>query len=156
MQLADLQYLMHQLGPTMSEILMIVQEESDCWDLTFEDELSVQVAWQEEPTRVLFSCAVGEVPEDLREPVYARLLFANALPQERLDLRFALDFSDEQVLLIGELNETDLSLDTLRDELQNFLVCAIEASVFIAESASVSDYSEAEEESDGAAPSQLV
>ena len=156
MQLADLQYLMHQIGPTMPEILTIVQEESDRWELTFEDELSVQISWQEEPTRVLFNCAVGEVPRDLRESVYARLLLANALPQERLDLRFALDFPDEQVLVIGELNEPDLSLETLQDKLQAFLVCAIEALVFIAESATVFDSSVSEDENEEAAQSQLV
>ncbi len=135
MHLSDLQYLMHQLGPAMPEILTIIQHESDRWELAFDEEVTVEVGWQEKPPRTLLSCAIGEVPENLCEPVYARLLIANSLPSERLSLRFALDFPDERVLLLGELVEDHASLDTLRSDLASFVQCAVAMASFIAESA---------------------
>ncbi len=136
MSLSDLQHLMQQLGPEMPEISTILQEESDRWQITFEEEASIEVSWQLEPPRVVFSCAVGEVPDHVRESVYARLLVANSLPSGQLSLRFALDVPDEQVLVLGELSEADLSLDIFLLELESFLRCATGLSSFIAEAAS--------------------
>ncbi len=154
--LSDLQYLMHQLGPAMPEILTVFQMESDCWELTFEGDISVEVGWQDQPPRVLFNCSVGEVPEDLREPVYARLLVANALPPDRLNLRFALNFTDEQVLVLGELDETDLSLESLCSELDEFLKCAVMISSFMADSAAVNEDTSFDAEPANAVMSQLI
>lgn len=139
MSLSDLQCLMQQVGPEMPEISTILQEESDRWQITFDEDASMEVVWQSDPPRVVFSCAVGEVPEQVRESVYARLLVANSLPSGQLGLRFALGVPDGQVLMIGEMNEADLSLDSLQIELDSFLRCAIELSLFIAESASNAD-----------------
>ncbi len=135
MQLSELQYLIHQLGPTMPEILTILQYESDRWALAFDEEVTVEVGWQDTPPRTLVSCAIGEVPEDLCGSVYARLLIANSLPSERLSLRFALNFPEEQVLLLGELDDDNVSLEALRADLASFVQCAVAMASFIAESA---------------------
>lgn len=156
MQLTDLQYLMHQLGPTMPEILTILQHESDRWELTLDEEISVDIGWQEQPSRTLFSCAIGEVPEALCESIYARLLIANSLPSERLSLRFALDFPDERVLLLGELVEVDASLDSFRADLASFVQCAVAMASFIAESAAAIDGASSEAKPDDTMFPKLV
>ncbi len=35
--LSDLQYLMHQLGPASPEIVTILQEDIDSWQIEFDD-----------------------------------------------------------------------------------------------------------------------
>ena len=69
----------------------------------------------------------------------ARLKVSEGVKTE-VDLRLgdvqALDVPDEQVLVLGELSEADLSLDILLLELESFMRCAIGLSSFIAEAAS--------------------
>lgn len=136
MLLPDLQYLMHQIGPETPDISAILQEESDRWQIIFEDDVSIQVSWQADAPRVVLSCVVSEVPDHAREWVYAHLLVANALPVEGMSLRFALDFPDQRVMMIGELDKADLSLEAFRNEILSFLDCAMNLLSFIAESVS--------------------
>lgn len=156
MQLSDLQYLMHQLGPATPEVNAILQEEVDCWQVMLDGEIGVQLSWQPEPPRVVFSCAVGEVGEALRESIYAHLLVANGLPSERLGLRFALDFPEGQVLVLGELDVPDLSLDSLREQLRIFLQHAVGMSAFIAESTLADEALASSPDRGSSMPSQLV
>ncbi|MEO0316793.1 MAG: hypothetical protein RL404_470, partial [Pseudomonadota bacterium] len=48
MQLSDLQYLMAQLGPATSDILLIVQHSDDQWQIEFEEDLSLHVSWHQQ------------------------------------------------------------------------------------------------------------
>lgn len=156
MQLSDMQYLMHQLGPAMTEVSVILQEEIDSWQVLFNDDIGVQISWQTEPPRVLISGALGEVPEGARERVYAGLLIANSLPSSTLGLTCSLGLPDEQVLVLAEIEASALSVDDLADRLREFLHQAVEVSAFIADSAHAIAYSAADDISDEPVPQQLV
>ncbi len=119
--LADLQYLMHQLGPVIPEIVTIIQDDIDSWQLEFDEEVSVQLSWQEQPPRLLMSCAIGRPDDAEREAVYASLLNANLLLTGVAALKLGLSEPDRDVMLIGEYESSDGSLDALRTLVIEFL-----------------------------------
>ncbi len=156
MQLSELQHLMQQLGPSMPEISVILQEEIDCWQLVFDEDVVLQVGWQSEPPRVVFSCSVGEVDDADRDRVFSRLLLANSLPATALGVKFALGHPDEQVLVIAEFEASCLSLDSLGELLREFILQAEQVSAFISEGANSAEHLSTEIASEEPAPSQLA
>lgn len=121
MSLPDLQHLMHQLGPVTPEIETIIQHDTDSWQVSFDDGISIQVGWQDFPPRVLISCAIGRPSSAVREAVYASLLNANLLLTGVASVKLALSEPEEDVMLIGEYDGCTSALDTLRQRMQEFL-----------------------------------
>lgn len=121
MNLADLQLLMHQLGPATPEITTIVQEEIDSWMIEFDEEVSMQIAWDQRSTRVLMKCAIGKPDENAREETYRSLLNANMLLTGVAEVKLALSEIDDDVILIGEYGLTESTLTALQHQLSEFL-----------------------------------
>ncbi len=132
MNLSDLQYLMHQLGPATPEITTIVQESIDCWMVEFDEGVSLQLAWDERSHRVRMKCAIGQPDETAREAIYASLLNANLQLTGITDVKLALSDNDQEVMLIGEYDIGDTSLTALRKQLAEFLDVAGKFSLWIA------------------------
>ena len=120
-QLSDLQHLIHQLGPSIPEILTITEDESDSWQIGFDMGLSLQISWQENPARVLVCCAIGKPDETQREKIYARLLSMNLLMQGVANVKLALSWPEDDVILIGELDSEIMSLEVLQKEFEEHL-----------------------------------
>ena len=121
MKLSDLQYLMHQLGPATPEITTIVQEAIDSWMVEFDEGVSMQIAWDERSLRVLMKCAIGQPDERSREDIYALLLNANLQLTGVADVKFALSGADDDVMLIGEYELKEQTLEALQERLSEFL-----------------------------------
>ena len=134
--MSDLQYLMHQLGPATPDITAIVQESIDCWMIEFDEGVSLQIAWDQRSARVLMKCAIGQPDESVREEIYALLLNANLQLTGVADVKLALSDIDEDVVLIGEYDLDDASIEGLRRQLSEFLGFAEKFSQMIAGSAS--------------------
>lgn len=120
-QLSDLQHLIRQLGPCIPEVAMIVEEESDSWQIIFEENFSLQISWQENPARVLLCSAVGKPQENHREKLFAQLLNMNLLLQGVANLKLALSSPEDDVILLGELESEMISLDMLKKEITEYL-----------------------------------
>ncbi len=125
MQLSDLQYLMSQLGPSTADILLIIQHSDDQWEVEFEEDLSLNVSWQQNSQSVIFSCGLGCATMIERERVYALLLNANLLLAGISGARLALSQPDEEVMLIGEYPMTSPSLDAMHLILREFMNLAL-------------------------------
>lgn len=132
MNLSDLQYLMHQLGPATPEITTIVQEAVDSWMVEFDEGVSLQITWEERSKRVLMKCAIGQPDPISREKIYASLLSANLLLTGVADIKLALSDVDADVMLIGEYDIIETSVDRLRQPLADFLGMAGQFSQMIA------------------------
>lgn len=130
-QLSDLQHLIRQLGPSLPEITTITEEDLDSWQISFDSGFSLQISWQETPTRVLLCCAIGQPVEAEREKIFARLLTMNLLLQGVANVKLALSSPEDDVILIGELEVETMSLEVLQKEIADYLRFAAYFSVFI-------------------------
>ena len=132
-QLSDLQHLIRQLGPSLSEISTIIEEDLDEWQIIFDSGLSLQISWQETPARVLLYCAIGKPDESQREKIFARLLNMNLLLQGVANIKLALSSPEDEVILIGELTSDSMTLETLQEEITEYLRFAARFSELINE-----------------------
>lgn len=119
--LSDMQYLMHQLGPATPEIVSITQQDIDNWLVEFDEEVSIDLSWQDAPPRILMCCSLGQPEETDRETVYASLLAANLLLTGVASVKLALSQPENDVMLIGEYEPGDGSLTSLQKNLVEFL-----------------------------------
>ena len=131
--LSDLQFLVHQLGPATPEITAIIQEAIDSWQVEFDEGISMQIAWEARSGHVLMQCALGQPAQDSREDVYALLLSANRLLTGVADVKLALGDADDNVMLIGEYDFEEATVDSQRDRLSEFLGFAARFSQMIAD-----------------------
>ena len=120
-QLSDLQHLIRQLGPSLPEISTIIEEDLDEWQIIFDSGLSLQISWQETPARVLLCCVIGKPDESQREKIFARLLTMNLLLQGVANLKLALSSPEDDVIVIGEIESTALTLEILQAEISDYL-----------------------------------
>lgn len=132
--LADVQYLMHQLGPVIPEIVTIIQDDIDSWQIEFDEGVSIQLSWQAEPPRLLMSCSLGSPDDAAREAVYASLLNANLMLTGVAALKLALSEPDQAVMLIGEYESNEGTLDMLRMRVIEFLNFAARFSEMVTDS----------------------
>ena len=132
-QLSDLQHLIRQLGPSLSVISTIIEEDLDEWQIIFDSGLSLQISWQETPARVLLYCAIGKPDETQREKIFARLLNMNLLLQGVANVKLALSSPEDEVILIGELTSDSMTLETLQEEITEYLRFAARFSELINE-----------------------
>lgn len=116
-----MQYLMHQLGPATPEITAITQQEIDSWLVEFDEDVSIDMSWQESPTRMLMCCSLGQPDEAMRVDVYASLLSANLLLTGLANVKLALSQPEDEVMLIGEYEPGDASLNSVQKNLAQFL-----------------------------------
>lgn len=130
--LPDLQHLVHQLGPATPEITTVVQEAIDCWSVEFDEGVAMQLAWNARSGRVLMQCALGPPDEGAREALYAVLLNANLQLAGVADVKLALGDAAQDVMLIGEFDLEEASVDGLRQRLSEFLGFARKFSQMVA------------------------
>jgi len=132
-QLSDLQHLIRQLGPSLPVISTIIEDDLDEWQIIFDSGLSLQISWQETPARVLLYCAIGKPDETQREKIFARLLNMNLLLQGVANVKLALSSPEDEVILIGELASDSMTLETLQEEITEYLRYAARFSELINE-----------------------
>ncbi len=133
MQLADLQYLMAQLGPANSDVLLVVQHQDECWQVELDGDLSLQISWQAQRGSVIVSCGLGYPLCAERECVYALLLNENLVLAGISGVRLALSKPDQEVMLIGEYFMGSPSADGFYQHLSEFIHLALRYATLIAQ-----------------------
>lgn len=132
-----MQVLMHQLGPATPEIVTITQQESDNWLLEFDEDISIDLSWQDSPARIMMCCAIGQPEAINRENVYASLLGANLLLTGVASVKLALSQPEDDVMLVGEYEPGDASLSHLQKNIVEFLHYAGQFSELVLDPSSV-------------------
>lgn len=133
-QLSDLQHLIRQLGPSLTEITTIIEEDLDSWHIIFDTGVSLQINWQETPARVLLYCAIGQPGNSQREKIFAWLLNMNLLLQGVANVKLALSSPEDDVILLGELEFDSMTLETLQADISDYLRYAAHFSELISKS----------------------
>ncbi len=132
MELADLQYLMTQLGPENSDVLLVVQHEDGSWQVELDAELSLQISWQAQRGGVIVSCGLGYPACAERDGVYALLLHENLVLAGISGARLALSKPDQEVMLIGEYFMSSASAPRFYQHLAEFIHLALRYAELIA------------------------
>jgi hypothetical protein len=122
--LSTAQTLMYQLGPVVTEIESIIQEEIDSWAIRFSDGELIHVLFQTTPSRWVLSCQLDQPAESNQAEIYAAMLCTNLLYQDVAPLKVALSEPSGVLLLIGEFQQSEGSLGELQSLIQRFRLYA--------------------------------
>ena len=118
------QTLMHQIGPELAEIETIIQQEIDSWAIQFFDDEMIHMLYQASPSRWVMSYELDAPEISNQAEIYAAMLCTNLLYQGVAPLKVALSKPGGVLLLIGEFQLTEASLDELQMLIQQFLMYA--------------------------------
>ena len=118
------QTLMHQLGPGVTEIESIIQEEIDSWAIRFFNGECIHVLFQDVPSRWVMSCGLDQPEVSNQAEMYAAMLCTNLLYQGVAPVKVALSKPGGDLLLIGEFQQSESSLEELQILLQQFQLYA--------------------------------
>ena len=113
------QMLMQELGPQITEIDAVLQQDDTCWVLVLADETSITVEWAANPERLVLSSGLGRPVQGAELAVYETLLSYNLLWQDTGGVRMAIDGPQGEVLLIYDLFDDHLSLAELQTVVLN-------------------------------------
>lgn len=122
--LSALEQLIRELGPQTPDISEIIQDDDRCWSLCWDDKLWLAMEFKAEPERLLI-CAVLGSPDELRRPaIHAAMLGTNALFAAHGSLRIALNYPEEELLLLKEHRPEHWSVQTLKTDISRFVAHA--------------------------------
>lgn len=115
--LAELQYLMPQLGPAVAEIHTVLQEDAHRWVLGLDDGLALQIDWQAQPPGVRMRYVIDDQDDTAYQAVHAALLTTNLTTNAGQDqtsgLRLSVSEGQGTLHLLGESEADHLSLVAL-------------------------------------------
>lgn len=117
----QIQQLMAELGPSLSDIDAVVQTEDPSWAIQFSDETVLIIEPSEEPARMVFSTELGSASDSLQLPIYQTLLCYNLLWRETGGVKIGLAGPKGALILSSELCLDGLTLMNLQDAINNFL-----------------------------------
>jgi hypothetical protein len=123
-ELSIAQALIHQLGPAVSEIESIVQEEIDSWVIRFFNGEYLHITFQTSPSRWVMSCQLDQPDDSNQVQVYEAMLCTNLLYQGVAPVKVALSEPGGVLLLIGEFQQAGSALEDLQMLLQQFQLVA--------------------------------
>ena len=121
LNLTRVQSLMQDLGPSVPEIDILLQEDDSHWLLQSQDGLQIEIAHCENPSRLLLSAAIGSPETEQIGDMYITMLCTNLLFAEQHALRVALTHPGGDFLLISELVLDDYSLGSLSKMLTEYM-----------------------------------
>ena len=122
--LPQIEQLIRELGPSTPEISEIVRDDEHCWSLCWDDQLWLAMEFKTEPERLLI-CAVLGSPDELRRPaIHAAMLGTNALFAAHGSLRIALNYPEEELLLLKEHRPSFWSVPALSSDISRFVAHA--------------------------------
>ncbi len=125
---------MHELGPATPEVDAIIQHEAGSWDIWFEGEVCIALAWRLAEPRVTLSIALGEVPEPDAGASYAALLKANLAWSAQGSVR-AVMCESGHLMLIAEPTFDSGQLSGFQQQLRRFVCQAAQFSGLLRQAA---------------------
>jgi hypothetical protein len=117
----QIQQLLKELGPSMSEIDAVVQTEEPSWAIQFSDETIVIIEPADEPSRVVISAELGAAAEALQRTVYETLLCYNLMWRDSGGVKIGLAGPQGALIISTEICLQGLVLADLQQHLNTFL-----------------------------------
>ncbi len=129
--LQKFQIMMEEVGPEVSDIETVIQNEDRDWAIQFEDQTIVTLEWADNPDKVVLSTILGKPTQKNQLSVYETLLCYNLLWRDTGGVKMALGGPEGEILLIYEMYMQETNLNEFKTVLLNFLNIAKVWEVFI-------------------------
>ncbi len=117
----QIQQLLKELGPSMSEIDAVVQTEEPSWAIQFSDETIIIIEPADEPSRMVISAELGAAAEAQQRTVYETLLCYNLMWRDSGGVKIGLAGPQGALIISTEICVQGLVLTDLQQHLNTFL-----------------------------------
>ena len=117
----QIEHLVKELGPAMSDIDAIVQTEDPSWAIQFSDEAIIILEPADDPSRIVISTELGAAAEAQQRTVYETMLCYNLMWRDSGGVKIGLAGPQGALIISTELCLEGLILNDLQLTLKNFL-----------------------------------
>lgn len=111
-------WMLQDIGPQSADIVSVVQDDTNAWAISFQDDSLVQLLWLEGPPRLELLSGVTRLDPLAAREVLEGLLMFNLLSSTTGGVRMALSAPDRTLHLMRDLPLESLNLHGLRDALR--------------------------------------
>jgi hypothetical protein len=112
-------WLLQDLAPQSADVASVVQNDTNAWSVSFQDDSLIQVTWLDGPPRLELLARITRLDPLVAREVLEGLLMFNLLSADSRGARMALSASDRALYLLRDLPLESLHLDGLRDALRS-------------------------------------
>jgi len=120
----QIENLVKELGPAMSDIDAIVQTEDPSWAIQFSDETIIILEPADDPSRIVISTELGAAAEAQQRTVYETMLCYNLMWRDSGGVKIGLAGPQGALIISTDVYIQSLTLQELKQEIQRFLTIA--------------------------------
>ena len=120
----QIENLVKELGPAMSDIDAIVQTEDPSWAIQFSDETNIILEPAVDPSRIVISTELGAAAEAQQRTVYETMLCYNLMWRDSGGVKIGLAGPQGALIISTDVCIESLTLQELKQEIQRFLTIA--------------------------------
>jgi len=120
----QIENLVKELGPAMSDIDAIVQTEDPSWAIQFSDETIIILEPADDPSRIVVSTELGAAAEAQQRTVYETMLCYNLMWRDSGGVKIGLAGPQGALIISTDVCIESLTLQELKQEIQRFLTIA--------------------------------
>jgi hypothetical protein len=120
----QIENLVKELGPAMSDIDAIVQTEDPSWAIQFSDETIIILEPADDPSRIVISTELGAAAEAQQRTVYETMLCYNLMWRDSGGVKIGLAGPQGALIISTDVCIESLTLQELTQEIQRFLTIA--------------------------------
>jgi len=117
-------WLLQDLAPQCADVALVVQNDTNAWNVSFRDDSQLQLTWLEGPPRLELLARITRLDPLVSREVLEGLLMFNLLSADSRGARMALSASDRSLYLMRDLPLETLQFDGLRDSLRSLAAVA--------------------------------
>ncbi len=119
--LEQIQLIIEELGPATEEVLEVQQHEEAAWTVVLDEATAVGLDFMADQEKLVLSMELGAVPEDRKTASYEFMLLYNFNWPQSGGIKLGLDAPEGNVVLMFELNVSQLELPELQHILASFV-----------------------------------
>jgi hypothetical protein len=120
----QIENLVKELGPAMSDIDAIVQTEDPSWAIQFSDETIIILEPADDPSRIVISTELGAAAEAQQRTVYETMLCYNLMWRDSGGVKIGLAGPQGALIISTDVCIESLTLQELKQEIQRFVTIA--------------------------------
>lgn len=120
----QIENLVKELGPAMSDIDAIVQTEDPSWAIQFSDETIIILEPADDPSRIVISTELGAAAEAQQRTVYETMLCYNLMWRDSGGVKIGLAGPQGALIISTDVCIESLTLQELTQQIQRFLTIA--------------------------------
>jgi hypothetical protein len=120
----QIENLVKELGPAMSDIDAIVQTEDPSWAIQFSDETIIILEPADDPSRIVISTELGAAAEAQQRTVYETMLCYNLMWRDSGGVKIGLAGPQGALIISTDVCIEGLTLQDLKQEIERFLQIA--------------------------------